>query len=263
MLKNAPIGLFDSGLGGLSVWKYLVRELPNESTRYLADSAHAPYGERSTKDIIRLSVTHTEKLLDLGCKMIIVACNTATGAAINYLRSQYACPFVGMEPAIKPAAALSKTGVIGVLATAQTFEANHFNQTKNRYAEGIEVKLAIGKGLVELVESGKADSTLLKQYLDPMITAGIDQLVLGCTHYPFLIPVLNRILHAGIKLHDPAPAVAKQARRILEQDKGHNDSEQPVSHHFGTSGDPELLRRMVEGIDQQVGQITYSSYQPE
>jgi len=220
MNNNNPIGIFDSGVGGLSIWKEIHQLLPNEHTIYLADSKNAPYGEKSKQQIIELCIKNTEWLLAKGCKLIVVACNTATTNAIHYLRQNYEVPFIGIEPAIKPAALQTQTKKIGILATKGTLSSALFNSTTDLYGADIEIIEQVGTGLVTLIESGKLNSTatvsLLRQYLQPMITANIDYLVLGCTHYPFLIPQIQSILPKHIKIIDSGEAVAKQTHRILE-----------------------------------------------
>ncbi len=249
MDNNSPIGIFDSGVGGLSVVRQIITELPQESLIYYAESAKAPYGNKERDQVVAFSQTISEFLLDSNVKLIVVACNTATGIAISYLRNTFSIPFVGMEPAIKPAAKASKTGRIGVLATANTFEAEHFNRTKSRFADDIKVYLSIGEGLVELIEQGKASSdearTLLEKYLKPIVDEGIDQLVLGCTHYPFLLPLINDIIPSEIQIHDPAPAVAKQVRRILEAQGGLNPDSGQAHYTYYSSGDRTVLDLMV------------------
>ena len=195
MQEENPIGFFDSGLGGLSVWKEVYALIPNENTIYLADSKYAPYGVKPKEMIIELSCKNTEYLLNAGCKMIVVACNTATTSAISYLREKYDVPFVGIEPAIKPAALSSKKKRVGVLATEGTLISDLFLKTSALYATGVETISQKGNGLVELIENGEIQSTemleLLRSYVDPMTKQGIDYLVLGCTHYPFLRPLLK------------------------------------------------------------------------
>lgn len=253
MDSKAPIGIFDSGVGGLSVLKALRKELPHESFIYLADSANSPYGRLTAGKIKELSKKNTEFLLKKNVKLIVVACNTATGAAIGYLRGTYPVPFVGMEPAVKPAAANSITKKIGVLATARTFEADHFNNTVNRFAGDVEVIVAIGDGLVELVEQGRAESReaedLLSGYLNPMVNQGIDQLVLGCTHYPFLINIIQRIIPDNITVHDPAPSVARQTRRVLEKSNGLAGGPEKLEDQFFSTGDPAVMMEFVRLIN--------------
>jgi len=252
MDRNSPIGIFDSGIGGLSVVRQLIAELPQESLIYYADSARAPYGNKERDQVIGFAQNISKFLMEKGAKLIVVACNTATGIAITHLRDTFSIPFVGMEPAIKPAAQTSTTGKIGVLATANTFEAEHFNRTKGRYANNIEVFMAIGEGLVELIEKGMATSDeaekLLREYLSPMVDEGIDQLVLGCTHYPFLLPLIHKILPPKIKIHDPTPAVAKQVRWVLEEDGGLNTATVEPHYKYFSSGNRAVLDRMVGEI---------------
>ncbi|TSA38664.1 MAG: glutamate racemase [Porphyromonadaceae bacterium] len=252
METSAPIGVYDSGIGGLSVWNELRKELSAESMIYVADSANAPYGTKSRSFITGRSREITRFLIDQGCKLIVVACNTATGAAITTLRREFNLPFVGVEPAVKPAAMKSKTGHVGVLATAQTFKGEHFKRSIGLFAHSVELHERAGTGLVELIENGMIDSPetkeLLIKYLIPMVEQGIDQLVLGCTHYPFLIPIIQGILPAGIRIIDPAPAVARQTRKVLEEHKGLNSKLSVVGYRFYTTGDPASLSRVLEQL---------------
>lgn len=215
-----PIGIFDSGAGGLTVLSELIKNMPNEHYIYFADSANCPYGSKPAEEIVGLSEKITQFLISKGCKVIVVACNTATAAAIDYLRGSYSIPFIGMEPAVKPASQNTKTKSIGVLATAGTFKGRLYIETSQKYASDVNVCYQVGEGLVELVESGKADSPeaeqLLHKYIDPMVDCNIDHLVLGCTHYPFLKPVLERMLPTHVIIMDPAPAVALQTKRVAE-----------------------------------------------
>lgn len=249
MDRSAPIGIFDSGIGGLSVWNELAKQIPGESMIYVADSANAPYGTKSRSFITGRSREITRFLIDQGCKLIVVACNTATGASITALRREFSLPFIGVEPAVKPAAMESKTGHIGVLATAQTFKGEHFKRSIGLFAKSVELHVKAGTGLVELIENGMADSTqareLLTEYLRPMVDQGIDQLVLGCTHYPFLIPLIREIIPPGIRIIDPAPAVARQTRKVLEAHDGCNLSDQVFFYHFFTTGNPEHMTTVV------------------
>jgi glutamate racemase len=243
MNNNHPIGLFDSGIGGASIWKEIHQLMPAENTIYLADSKNAPYGQKSKEEIIALSMKNTELLLNMNSKIIVVACNTATTNAIKELRAKYDVPFIGIEPAIKPAANNSKTQTIGVLATKGTLSSALFNKTVASYHD-ITIIEQVGHGLVELIESGKIHSTeiadLLNSYLIPMIEANIDYLVLGCSHYPFLIPQIKNILPEHIKIIDSGHAVARQTQKILEEKAGFNDSGNP-SQVFYSNSDPEVL----------------------
>ncbi len=221
-MSQQPIGIFDSGLGGLSVWQAVQRLLPEEPLIYVADSQFCPYGPRTLAEVQRLSEGIVRFLLSKGCKLIVVACNTATAAAIQVLRAQYEVPFVGMEPALKPAAEATQTGVIGVLATRRTLAGGHFRRSLERFAPHLDVQAREGQGLVELVEHGEVYSTeaylLLQRYLKPMLQAGADQIVLGCSHYPFLTPVMEKIVAGAAHIIDPAPAIARQAARRLQQE---------------------------------------------
>ena len=195
MHNNQPIGIFDSGIGGTSIWSAIHHLLPNEKTIYLADSKNAPYGQKSKTEIIALSIKNTELLLSMGCKLIVVACNTATTNAIQELRAKYSVPFIGIEPAIKPAATHSKTQTIGILATQGTLNSELFNKTTEKFQK-TKIIEQVGHGIVQLIESGKIDSPemtqLLQSYLSPMVEANIDYLVLGCSHYPYLIPQIKK-----------------------------------------------------------------------
>ncbi|MCC1483036.1 glutamate racemase [Winogradskyella immobilis] len=216
-----PIGIFDSGIGGTSIFKEINTLLPYEAIIYLADSKNAPYGNKSAEDILQLSIKNTELLINKGCKVIVVACNTATTNAIDYLRKNYNTPFIGIEPAIKPASLKTTTKSIGILATKGTLSSSLFHETSNLYSKGITIIERIGEGIVPLIEAGKIDSdemrNLLLTYTQPMLDANIDYLVLGCTHYPYLIPLLTKILPQHIKIIDSGLAVAKQTKSILEQ----------------------------------------------
>jgi glutamate racemase len=220
-MNNNPIGLFDSGVGGTSIWKEIHHLLPNESTIYLADSINAPYGYKTVDEIISLSIKNTELLLKMGSKLIVVACNTATTNAIEILREKFDVPFIGIEPAIKPAALKSASKSIGILATKGTLNSILFSESLDEYKEHIKVTEVIGEGLVPLIEMGKIDDSeiniLLNKYLQPMLKKDIDYLVLGCSHYPYLIPQLKKILPKQVKIIDSGIAVAKQTKNVLIQ----------------------------------------------
>lgn len=251
-MSAQPIGIFDSGLGGLSVWREVRQLLPQESLVYYGDSGRCPYGARPAAEIVAFSEEITAFLIDQGCKLIVVACNTATGAAIAHLRARFDLPFVGMEPAIKPAAIHTRSGVIGVLATRGTFAAAHFQRTRDRHAAHREVVVREGDGLVELVERGQSDSpeaaTLLRTYLEPMLAAGADQVVLGCTHYPFLRPQIEAILGGRAAVIDPAPAVARQVARVLQAGDLLAPAGQVPHYRFFTSGDPAPMAALLQAI---------------
>ena len=248
-MNQNPIGIFDSGIGGTSIWKEINELLPFESTIYLADSAYAPYGERSKDEIIELSIKNTEKLLELGSKIIVVACNTATTNAIKVLRNTYSIPFIGIEPAIKPAALQTQTKSIGILATKGTLSSELFSKTSDLYTKGIKVIEIIGSGLVELIESGEIYSdimkTKLKDFLQPMIEQRIDHLVLGCSHYPYLIPVLRDILSEDIKIIDSGEAVARQTKNVLTKENLLSDKNSIGTNLFYSNSDITVLKNIL------------------
>lgn len=248
-MRINPIGVFDSGVGGTSIWKEIHSLLPNENTIYLADSANAPYGIKDSSTIIDLSIKNTEFLLKKGCKVIVVACNTATTNAISLLRDRYKTPFIGIEPSIKPAALQTKTNTIGILATKGTLSSALFSKTSSLYASNIKVVEQDGNGIVELIESGKLFSNdmilLLKTYLKPMIAANIDYLVLGCTHYPYLMPLLLDILPKHIKIIDSGEAVARQTKAVLNTfDLLNLDLIKP-KNEFYSNGSPSVLKSLL------------------
>lgn len=246
-MNNNPIGLFDSGIGGTSIWKEIHQLMPEENTIYLADSRNAPYGQKSKDAIIALSMKNTELLLEMNSKIIVVACNTATTNAIKELRAKYDVPFIGIEPAIKPAVTNSKTQTIGILATKGTLSSELFNKAVEFYQDTNIIE-QVGHGLVELIENGDIDSPemdkLLRSYLTPMIAANIDYLVLGCSHFPYLIPQIKKILPAHIKIIDSGEAVAKQTQNVLKTNDAHNTSGE--SHQvFYTNADPKVLSDII------------------
>lgn len=189
-MNNAPIGVFDSGLGGLTVWRELYRKLPHESLIYYGDGKNCPYGDKNREEVTAYVDLAVRRLIDRGVKLIVVACNAATAMAIDHLRRNYALPLVGLEPAVKPAAMASRSGVIGILATAATLNGRLFRETSQRYADRVKILTQVGEGFVELVESNREQTpealARVDKLLRPMLDAGADQIVLGCTHYPFL-----------------------------------------------------------------------------
>lgn len=249
MKKNNPIGLFDSGIGGTSIWKEVHTLLPNENTIYLADSKNAPYGLKSKDEIIQLSCKNTELLLKENCKIIVVACNTATTNAIKELRAKYDVPFIGIEPAIKPAAIQSQTQTIGILATKGTLNSSLFHENVAKHPD-VKIIEQIGHGLVQLIENGDLDSPemkeLLESYLLPMMEKNIDYLVLGCSHYPYLIPQIKKIIPSTIKIIDSGEAVAKQTKKILEELQLLNPSKGNATQVFYTNSNPEVLKKIVK-----------------
>jgi glutamate racemase len=248
-MSKHPIGIFDSGVGGTSVWKEIHALLPHENTIYLADSANAPYGPKGKEAIIELSIKNTEYLLDKNCKLIVVACNTATTNAIDYLRANYNVPLVGIEPAIKPAALQTKTHAVGILATKGTLSSELFSKTSSLFASTINVVEQNGNGIVELIENGKLYSeemkSLLMVYLKPMIKANIDYLVLGCTHYPYLMPLLLELLPKHVKIIDSGEAVARQTKAILERHNILNTNNTQPKNEFFTNGKAEVMQSLL------------------
>jgi glutamate racemase len=253
MQNQQPIGIFDSGLGGLSVWRELVEILPHEPMIYYGDSAFCPYGDKITAEIITRCEHITDFLLAQNCKIIVVACNTATAAAIAHLRQRYTIPFIGMEPAVKPAALQTKTGKIGVLATKGTLNGTHFHETRQKYASEVAVFTQIGYGLVEIVEQGRVNTEeaqkLVRGYIEFMLANQVDQIVLGCTHYPFLIPMIEAVTQGRASIINPAIAVARHTAHILQQNNllKEKPKENEVLHYsFYTSGEPESLKHFIQ-----------------
>ena len=257
MKEKNPIGFFDSGVGGTSIWKEMIRILPNENTIYLADSANAPYGKKTKEQIISLSEKNTQFLLNLGCKMIVVACNTATTNTISYLRKKYDIPFIGIEPAIKPAALHSKTNSIGILATEGTLSSELFAKTSNKFASDVKVFEQEGKGLVEIIERNSIESKemqdLLLSYLKPMQKANIDYLILGCTHYSYLIPKIKRIVGNNVSIIDSGYAVSKQIKNVLERKKLLNPSLHQGSYQFYTNKNETTLDNLLKDVIHPLG----------
>lgn len=251
MTDNRPIGIFDSGVGGLSVWRQIVTRMPHESTLYVADSTNCPYGPKSVADVVALSMGITEFLLASGAKAIVVACNTASAAALAELRTKFDVPFIGMEPAIKPAARATRTGHVGVLATAGTLRGDLYHHTRDAHAGGVAVHQQVAHGLVDLVEHGELDGTrvegLLTEYLSPLIAKNIDQLVLGCTHYPFLANKIRAFVGNDVALIDPADAVARQVSRVLENGTA-QATDTSAQHRFFSTGDATAMHHIFAHI---------------
>lgn len=244
------IGIFDSGIGGLSVFREIRKVLPEQSYVYYSDNAHCPYGEKTREYIIDRARAITRFLLEKGCEIIVVACNTATAAAIATLRDEFPIKFIGMEPAIKPAAQATKTGVVGVLATAGTLRATKYIDTRARWAQNVRIVEHIGQGFVELVEKGittgpEAESTV-RTSLMPLLDAGADMIVLGCTHYPFLSETISKVAAEAypereIKIIDPAPAVARHLLEVMNEEGLQEASPNGFHIELHASGDPTTL----------------------
>jgi len=255
-MSVAPIGIFDSGIGGITIYKEIHRLLPYENTIYLADSKNAPYGGKGKNKIIEYSVKNTEFLLRNGCKLIVVACNTASTNAVKYLREHYDVPFIRVQPAIKPAALNSKTKTVGILATIGTLKSKLLYETSQRFAQEVTVVEQVGEGLVNLIESGKTNSAkmteLLNKYLQPMLAENIDQLVLGCTHYPFLIPQIKKIVGDDVNILDSGEAIARQTKVILNEEDLLNNSTATVSRKFYTNSHPEVLQNILNTFEEDL-----------
>lgn len=249
------IGIFDSGVGGLSVFREIKKILPDERYLYYSDNAHCPYGEKSKEYIVDRAKRITEFLISKGADVIVVACNTATAAAIKTLREDYPIPFIGMEPAIKPAAQLTKTGIVGVLATAGTLKADKYKDTRGKYADDATVVEHIGQGFVELVESGQTTGpkaeTIVMESVEPLLDAGADTIVLGCTHYPFLSETISKVAASlapdrTVRIVDPAPAVARHLHEVM--------TEKDIIRHDGydlelrSSGERTTLENIVRTL---------------
>ena len=260
-----PIGIFDSGVGGLSVLRAIREQMPEESFIYVGDQEHVPYGPRSMEQIQNFSVGITNFLLEQKAKIIIVACNTASAAALKYLREKFPeVQFVGMEPAVKPAAEHTQTGKVGVLATPATFQGTLYTSVVERFANGVELFQNTCNGLVQQIEQGNLDGQethkILENALLPMLQKNIDTVVLGCTHYPFVIPLIQQIVGDKVRVIDPAPAIAKQVRRLLEARGMQSTSRSNSDIKFYTSGKPERFRSVLQvllGMNNEVRMLAW------
>jgi len=259
---SAPIGVFDSGVGGLSVLKEIRARLPYESLLYVADSGHVPYGEKSPEYIRERCRAIATFLLEQGAKALVVACNTATAAGVADLRERYPLlPLVGMEPAVKPAALATRTGVVGVLATTGTLKSAKFAALLDRFASDVRVITQPCPGLVECIEAGELDSPttrkLLEGFVQPLIDQGCDTLILGCTHYPFVKPLLREMLPSSIALVDTGAAVARHLETLLVGNAQLADAETDV--RFWSSGDPLRLASVLPVLWGEKGTVSYCS----
>lgn len=249
-MNNNPIGVYDSGFGGLSVWRVLHGALPSESLVYLGDGKNCPYGNRSNEEIRELADEAVGELLARGCKLIVVACNTATAAAIEYLRAKYAgVPFVGLEPAVKPACLSTRSGIVGVLATARSLEGDLFRRTSARYADKVRIIAAVGDGFVEIVENDEEESpeTLekVRRVLEPLVSAGADRIVLGCTHYPFLVPAMMKVIGSrDVEIVDSGRAVERRVEQLLDEYGLRADAMHKPVYEFVTLADEEYRQRL-------------------
>jgi len=246
-----PIGVFDSGVGGLSVLRAICRQLPAQDVIFFGDQGHVPYGARSMEEIQAFSESITRYLLGQSARLIVVACNTASAAALHYLRRTFPqVPFVGMEPAVKPAAEQTRTGVVGVLATPATFQGKLYASVVERFAQGVILLQDTCPGLVQQIEAGDLDGpkthNILEKALLPMLERHIDTVVLGCTHYPFVIPLIQEIVGSEVRVIDPAPAVARQTVRLLEGLGNLSIANKIGRTRYRTSGDPHQFERLLQ-----------------
>lgn len=256
----SPIGIFDSGVGGISVLRAIRAQMPEESVIYFGDQEHIPYGPRSMEQIRNFSEAITKFLLGQDAKIIVVACNTASAAALKYLREKFPqVQFVGMEPAVKPAAEHTQTGKVGVLATPATFQGALYASVVERFANGVELFQNTCTGLVQQIEQGNLNGGETRKILDnallPMLEKNIDTVVLGCTHYPFVIPLVEEIVGENVRVIDPAPAVAKQIKRLLEAGGMKSQSAERGSVKFYTSGDPDALKSLLPILLKESGEV--------
>lgn len=264
--KSQAIGVFDSGVGGLSILREIRAQNPAESVIYFADQGHVPYGSRTLEEVRSFSLEITRFLLKLDAKIIVVACNTASAAALHELRITFPkTSFVGMEPAIKPAAEITKTKIIGVLATPATFQGMLYASVVERFGYGLKILQDTCPGLVGQIEKGELASPrtqeILKAALIPMMEQGVDTIVLGCTHYPFIIPIVRQIVGSNIKVIDPSPAVARQTSHILEPQRLNSNDSQKGKIKFFTSGDMELFTSILPTLLGESGGIQEVDWQ--
>ena len=251
--KEAPIGVYDSGVGGLSVLRAIHSQLPYETTLYFGDQAKVPYGERSLEEVRQLAEGVTRMMMSQGAKLIVIACNTASAASLKHLRGLYPeFPFVGMEPAVKPAAEQTLSGKVGVLATPSTFHGELYASVVERFAKEVKIFEATCPGLVKQIERGYLNTyqtrSILQHALQPMLAEGVDTLVMGCTHFPFVIPLIQQIAGDGVRVIDPAPAIARQTERVLIQRYLLRLSNDQPFNRYLTSGDPTRFSRLLEQL---------------
>ncbi len=264
-MDNRTIGVFDSGVGGLSVLREIHQLLPAQPVIYFADQAHVPYGSRQIEEVQGFAHEITRFLLDRGAGLIVVACNTASVAALQSLRQAFPhIPFVGMEPAVKPAAETSHSGAVGVLATAATFQTAMYASVVERFAQGVALLEDPCIGLVDQIEKGDLDGpqtrVILENALKPMLAAGVDTIVMGCTHYPFVIPLIQQIVGPKVQVIDPAPAIARQTRRMLETHGLLAPGKRRVAMRFVTSGDRLAFKRSLRQLLNQIRPVEQVSW---
>lgn len=261
------IGVFDSGLGGLSVLREIRQQMPAQSVIYIGDQYHVPYGVRSLEEVRQFTFEVTRFLIRQGVRLIVVACNTASAAALHSLREEFkGIPFVGMEPAVKPAAEQTSSGVVGVLATYATFQGELYASVVERFARGVTLLQSPCPGLVSQIEKGNLNGAetrkILQGELQPMLDKGIDTVVLGCTHYPFVIPLIQEIVGPGVRVIDPAPAIARQTARLLKEHGWLAEGAGAAPVDYYTTGDPKALEKLLPtliGENFRVKKATWSA----
>jgi glutamate racemase len=259
-IPSSPIGVFDSGVGGLSVLRAIRARLPGERVVYVADQGHVPYGPRTLDEVRGFSREIARFLIAQGAKLIVVACNTASAAALHFLRQQFPeMPFVGMEPAVKPAAETTRSGVVGVIATPATFQGELYASVVERFAQGVTVLQDACPGLVSRIEAGDLEGPqtreILERALAPMLARGADTLVMGCTHYPFVIPLIQQIAGPSVRVIDPAPAIARQVERVLVARALLNPSSTPAPIAFYTTGDSAAMQALLPSLLGEDGEV--------
>jgi glutamate racemase len=249
-MDNRPIGVYDSGFGGLSVWRELYRALPDESLIYLGDGKNCPYGSLPEERIREYAEQSVGELVERGCKLVVVACNTATAAAITHLRERFSqIPIVGLEPAVKPACQMTKSRKVAVVATERSLGSEKFHSAVERYGEGVEVIKAVGEGFVEAVESDQEQSPATRQkveaVIEPLIKSGVDVIVLGCTHYPFLKSVIRNVVgERGVQIIDSGEAVEKRVESLLDKYDIRASEENDAQYEFLTFADDDYRERL-------------------
>lgn len=265
-VTRAPLGIFDSGVGGLSVLRAMRKLLPYQSILYLADQAHVPYGARTQEEVRAFAEEITRFLLRQGACLIVVACNAASAAALYHLRASFpGVPFVGMEPAVKPAASITRTGVVGVLATPVTFQGTLYASVIDRFARGITVLEDTCPGLVREIEAGHLTGgetrAILERALKPMLARGVDTIVMGCTHYPFVIPLIQEVVGSDVQVIDPAPAVARQAARLLQANGLLTDTPPAGELHFFTTAPAQPLIGILPSLLEEEYPVQVTEWQ--
>ena len=253
MSMQAPVGVFDSGIGGVSVLRKIRDLLPDENLIYVGDSIHLPYGEKSLEEIRQYTVGVVAFLKSQGCKLVVIACNTASAAALSYVREQFPeLPIIGMEPAVKPAAENTRSGVVGVIATTATFQGQLFASVVERFANNVNVLRQPCPGLVQQIEAGELETpkteAMLRTWLEPMLEKSMDELVLACTHYPFVLPLIKRICGESVNVIDPAPAVAKQTQRVLENMRLRNENQIDATTVYYTTGRTAVFEQTLKKL---------------